>query len=142
MLSRLLLTLRKDSIMNLIRTLALTPVLAASLALAALPASASGLPNYSAGAIGANGAIAYGTGFTVTHKGVGQYIVTFPAGTGFTSLPAMTVTPWGISGHVVTAIVQSVAGMNGGATFLINLSDRVNKLHLADNAFMFTLMES
>jgi hypothetical protein len=39
-------------------------------------------------------------------------------------------------------IVQSVAGANGGATFLINLSDRVNKFHLEDNAFMFTLMES
>jgi hypothetical protein len=128
--------------MKLLRTLALAPLLAASLAFAALPASASGLPNYSAGAINANGTIAYGTGFTITHQGAGQYLVTFPAGTGFTSLPAMTVTPWGISGHLVTAIVQGVSGANGGASFLINLSDRLNKFQLEDNALMFTLMES
>jgi hypothetical protein len=124
--------------MNLLRSLSLTPVLAASVALAALPVSASGLPTFSAGAINANGAIAYGSGFTVTHKGAGQYVVTLPTSTGFTNLPAMTVTPRGISGHVVTAIVQSVAGTNGGVTFLINLSDRLNTFHLKDNAFMFT----
>jgi hypothetical protein len=54
----------------------------------------------------------------------------------------MTVTPFGINGHVVTAIVSHVEGASGGAQFTINLSDRLNRLHLEDNAFMFTLMES
>ena len=45
--------------MNLVRTLALAPILAASLAAAALPASASGLTNHAAGAINANGAFMF-----------------------------------------------------------------------------------
>lgn len=134
--------LSKSQMTKLARTLVLAPAFAASIALTALPAAASGLPNYAAGAINPNGTISYGSGFTVTHQGTGQYVITFPTLTGFTSLPAMTVTPFGINGHVVTAIVSHVGGASGGAQFTINLTDRLNRLHLEDNAFMFTLMES
>ncbi len=129
--------------LKLIRTLALAPVLAASLALAALPASASGLPNYSAGTINANGTVGYGTGFTVAHTGTGQYVVTYPAGTGFTSLPVVVATPFGLSGHDVTWAVSSLAGSSGGVKFTLQFYDQVGKhLRPMDNTFMFILMES
>lgn len=124
-----------------IKSLVFAPALAAALAVAALPAAAS-LPSSSAGAINANGTVAVGTGFTVQHTGIGQYLITYPTTTGFTSLPVMTVTPWGVNGHVVTAIVSSFGGSNGGCQFVIQLSDKTGKLKLEDNAFLFTLIAS
>lgn len=123
------------------KALVLAPVFAASLAASALPAAASGLPNYSAGLIATNGAINAGTGFTCQHTATGTYVITFPANT-FTSFPIMTVTPFGVNGHVATAIVSSESGSNGGAQFTIMLTDKVNKEKLVDNAFEFTLLAS
>jgi hypothetical protein len=125
-----------------VRALAVMPVLAAALASASLPAAAGNLPNYGAGGVSPNGAISFGTGFTVQHTGLGTYVVTYPTSTGFTSFPAVTVTPWGVDGHSVTAIVSSIGGSNGGVSFTVQLTDRLPKLKLEDNAFMFTLMES
>ena len=127
---------------SLVRTLALAPVFAFALASASLPAAASTLPFYSAGAVNPNGSVAVGSGFTVQHTGIGQYVITYPQSTGFTSLPIMTVTPVGVNGHVVTAIVSSFGGSNGGAQFTIQLSDKTGKLKLEDNAFAFIIMES
>jgi hypothetical protein len=125
-----------------LNSLVFAPALAGAIALATLPAAASQLPYYSAGAINSNGSIAVGSGFTVQHTGIGQYVITYPNSTGFTSLPIMTVTPVGVNGHVVTGIISSFGGSNGGAQFTVQLSDKTNKLKLEDNAFCFTLIES
>ena len=125
------------------RAFTLAPVLAAALAVASLPASASGLPNWSAGEINANGTIGYGTGFTVQHPAAGEYVITYPTSTGFTSLPAVVVTPFGVSGRQVTWTVAALSGSNGGVQFTIDMIDKVGtKLVLTDNPFMFELMES
>jgi hypothetical protein len=124
------------------RALILAPILAATVAAAALPAVASDLPYYAGGAVGSNGAISYGSGFSVQRTGVGTYVVTYPTSSGFQSLPVVTVTPWGVNGHVATAILSSIGGLNGGCQFTVQLTDRVNKLHLVDNAFQFTLIAS
>jgi hypothetical protein len=123
------------------KALILAPALAASLAVAALPASASGLPNYSSGLIDQNGVVDVGTGFTVQHTGTGTYVITYPSGT-FTSFPIVTVTPFGVNGHVVTAIVAAESGSGGGASITITLTDKVGKEKLVDNAFGFTLLAS
>ena len=128
---------------NPIRALALVPALAAALAFAAAPASASGLPNYSAGAINANGTVGYGTGFTSQHTGTGQYLITYPTSTGFTSLPAVVVTPFGLNGHDVTWSIASLVGSDGGVQFTIQVYDEIGK-HLTptDSSFKFILLES
>jgi hypothetical protein len=125
-----------------LRMLALAPVLAATLfGYAGLPAAANGLPAYSAGLIDQSGTVDAGTGFTVQHTGTGLYTVTYPTGT-FNSFPVITVTPFGINGHACTAIVSSEGGTNGGLTFVVQLTDKVNKAKNVDNAFGFTLLES
>lgn len=128
---------------NPIRALALAPAFAAALAFAAAPASASGLPNYSAGAINASGSVGYGTGFTSQHTATGQYLITYPTSTGFTSLPAVVVTPFGLSGRDMTWSVASLVGSNGGVKFTIQVYEQIGK-HLtpADSSFMFLLLES
>jgi|HubBroStandDraft_6_1064221.scaffolds.fasta_scaffold1831249_1 hypothetical protein len=123
------------------KALVLAPVFAASLAAAALPAAASGLPNYSAGLIDPTGVVDAGTGFMCQHTATGTYVITFPNGT-FTSFPIMTVTPFGVNGHAATAIISGETGSNGGASFTILLTDKVNKAKLVDNAFEFTLLAS
>jgi len=128
---------------NLIRALALAPALAAGLALAAAPASASGLPFSSAGEVQPNGTIGYGTGFTAQHNGTGLYTITYPTSTGFTSLPVVVASPFGLNGHETTAVISSISGSNGGVVFTVNIYDIVGKkAALEDNAFMFLLMES
>ena len=128
---------------KLIRALALAPALAAGLALAAAPASASGLPFSSAGEIQSNGTVGYGTGFTVQRTGRGLYTITYPTSTGFTSLPVVVASPFGLDGYSTTAVISSISGANGGVVFTVNIYDIVGKKPvLKDNAFMFELMES
>jgi hypothetical protein len=57
------------------------------------------------GVVAANGAILYGTGFSVTHPTNGQYTVTFT--TAFTDFPSVTATAQ--SGLMITATVTSVS---------------------------------
>jgi len=127
---------------NLIRALALAPVFATVLALAAAPASAA-LPSSSSGLINANGTIGFGTGFSVQHTGTGQYLVTYPTSTGFTSIPAVVVTPFGLNGRDVTWSVAALTAINGGVQFTIQVYDQIGKrLTPSDSALFFILMES
>jgi hypothetical protein len=128
---------------NIVRALALAPALAAALVFSAVPASASGLPYSSAGAINANGTVGYGTGFTAQHSGTGQYVITYPTSTGFTSLPAVVATPFGLNGHDITWSIASLTGASGGVKFVVQFYNEVGKhLEPTDTAFMFVLMES
>ncbi len=128
---------------NFARALVLAPALAAALAIAAAPALASGLPYSSGGTVNANGSVAYGTGFSVQHPAAGQYVITYPTSTGFTSLPVVVATPFGLNGHDVTWAVSSLSGSNGGVQFTVQFYDQIGKhLKATDSTFMFVLMES
>ena len=125
-----------------LRILALAPILAvASLAYVSAPAAAADLPFYSSGLVDQNGNVDVGTGFTVQHTGAGTYVITYPTGT-FTSFPLMTVTPFGFDGHSTTAIIAGETGANGGASFTIQLTDKVGKSKPVDNGCSFTLIAS
>jgi hypothetical protein len=117
-------------------------LLAVAFAMAGSPAGAAQLPNYSAGLIAPNGTIDAGSGFTVTHTGTGQYVISYPTSTGFTSFPVITVTPVGYNGHITFAVVAALSGSNGSASFTVNILDSLNKQKFVDNGFAFTLMET
>jgi hypothetical protein len=127
---------------KLIRSLVAAPLFATLLGFATLPASAA-LPVSSGGGVGPTGTIGFGSGFTVQHTGTGTYVITYPSSTGFTGIPAVSVTPWGYgAGHFPTANVYYISGSNGGLQFEVVISDKVGKQQLYDNSFMFTLNET
>jgi hypothetical protein len=126
----------------LILPLAVATLASASLVSTSAPAAAANLPFYSAGAVGSNGSVTYGTGFTVSHTGTGTYVVTYPASIGFQSLPVVTVTPWGVQHFPVAATISSLGGNNGGFQFTVQLNTINGKSKLQDNSFLFTLIAS
>ena len=126
----------------LVAPLAIATLASASLISTSAPAAAADMPYYSAGAIGGNGTVTYGTGFTVQHTGTGTYVVTYPTSSGFQSLPVVTVTPWGVQHFPVAATVTSLGGSNGGFQFTVHLNTINGKSKLQDNSFLFTLIAS
>jgi hypothetical protein len=85
-------------------------ILAAALVLVSLlslnhttPAHAAvpGVPTVS-GAVNANGTVAWGAGFTISHPGAGHYIVNYPAGT------------WDVKAH--TPVIMPLGATVAGAT--------------------------
>jgi hypothetical protein len=82
------------------------------------------------GTLNVDGTVRNGSGFTASHTGTGTYTISFPAGTwtvNATTVPTMTVTPFGANGGVVVVpIVASVNALSdGSATFTIVLSSSV-----------------
>ena len=55
-------------------------------------ANIQGLPNVVTGSVNANGSIAAGSGFTVSHGGTGVYTVTFGTGRAFSADPNVKLT--------------------------------------------------
>ncbi|HKO28672.1 MAG TPA: hypothetical protein VJU80_14530, partial [Solirubrobacteraceae bacterium] len=88
-----------------------------------------------------------GSGFTTTHPSTGTYTISFPPGTwtvGATTVPTLTVTPFGANGGVV--VVPLVASVNalsdGSATFTIVLSSTVGGAPTPhDNALKFIAVQ-
>lgn len=82
------------------------------------------------------------TGFTTERLGLGEYRITFPAGT-WQSFPVMTVSPFGISGAYGNPVVASAVGFgDGSAQFVITMSSTTPGQTLFDNAFMFVATAS
>ena len=125
-----------------VASLAAGLALTAALASAPHAASAASLPYDSAGIVNANGSIEVGSGFTVQHTGTGTYVITYPTTTGFYSVPVVTVSPFGVNGHYVTGVVTGLAASSGGATITVQMTDKLNRSKLEDNAFLFLLIES
>jgi hypothetical protein len=126
----------------LVAPLAIATLASASLISTSAPAAAADLPYYSAGAVGGDGSVTYGTGFTVQHTGTGTYVVTYPSSIGFQSLPVVTITPWGVQHFPVAATITSLGGTNGGFQFTVHLNTINGKSKLQDNSFLFTLIAS
>ena len=90
-----------------------------------------------AGIVQSDGSVTAGSAFTVSHPSTGEYVITFPPGT-WSSLPVMTVTPFGINGAVVAPVDFSEVGLGSGeAIFTIRLSSSVPADTPQDNAFQF-----
>jgi len=118
---------------------------AATLASSALPASAvvirenRGLAPR-AGYVNSNGTIAFGTGFTVSHTGTGQYTITYPQ-SDFTYFPAMGVTAFGLNGGLPIANLNGVSCGNGKCKFMVGLYNSSNGSAM-DNGFDFVIIEA
>jgi hypothetical protein len=81
-------------------------------------------------------------GFSAERIGLGEYRVTFPAGT-WQSFPVMTVTPFGVNGAYGNPVVWTALGFgNGSAEFVIRMSSTTPGQTLFDNSFMFVATAS
>ena len=93
-----------------------------------------------AGYVSANGTVAAGTGFTVTHQSAGNYLVKYPSAKFPAGYPAMTVTGWGINGAspVVNLFYTTCTG--GTCTFNVTTANSAGTAF--DNGFLFTIIQA
>jgi hypothetical protein len=90
------------------------------------------------GIVRADGSTASGTGFTSSRVGVGDYRVTFPAGTWavFPAFPVMVLTPTLVPGAF--PVVHSIFSFaSGAAEYFISLSSTVGTVTPVDGNFSF-----
>ena len=89
------------------------------------------------GLVGARGATISGTGFTVRRTAVGNYTLTFPAGT-WRTYPAVVVTPQALTGVSLVANLGTMSFTgNGSATIEISLSSTAGPSTRVDGRFAF-----
>jgi hypothetical protein len=90
-----------------------------------------------AGIVDSDGSILAGSGFTVSNPSTGHYTITFPAGT-WSTLPVVTVTPFGVhGGFVVPDVASGALYPDGSATVNIVLTDTVPTESDQNNGFQF-----
>jgi hypothetical protein len=102
------------------------------------PAGPPGLGTQTiSGLVGVRGATLFGKGFTVRRTAVGNYTLTFPAGT-WRTFPAVVVTPQGLVGVSLVANLGTMAvTANGSATIEISLSSTAGPSTRVDGRFAF-----
>jgi hypothetical protein len=102
------------------------------------PAGPTGLGTQTiSGLVGVRGATLFGKGFTVRRTAVGNYTLTFPAGT-WRTFPAVVVTPQGLVGVSLVANLGTMAvTANGSATIEISLSSTAGPSTRVDGRFAF-----
>jgi hypothetical protein len=102
------------------------------------PAGPPGLGTQTiSGLVGVRGATLFGKGFTVRRTAVGNYTLTFPAGT-WRTFPAVVVTPQGLVGVSLVANLGTMAvTANGSATIEISMSSTAGPSTPVDGRFAF-----
>jgi hypothetical protein len=92
------------------------------------------------GLVGMSGATLFGTGFTVRRTAVGNYTLTFPAGTWRTfPAPIVVVTPQALVGVSLVANLGTITvTADGSATIEIFLSSTAGPSTRVDGRFAFT----
>jgi hypothetical protein len=107
------------------------------------PAGPPGLGTQTiSGLVGVRGATLFGKGFTVRRTAVGNYTLTFPAGT-WRTFPAVVVTPQGLVGVSLVANLGTMAvTANGSATIEISLSSTAGPSTRVDEAFRVQRLRS
>jgi Collagen triple helix repeat (20 copies) len=88
------------------------------------------------GIVNAAGVTLAGTGFTSSRVGVGDYRLTFPAGT-WSGFPATVVTPGGTPGTPPVAHLTNEIINAGSVTVVINLSSTAGSFTPIDGNFLF-----
>lgn len=83
------------------------------------------------GTVNANGTIALGSGYSVSHPSTGHYTITIPGST-YAQPPTVTVTPW--NSAPIVAVVPYILGQSSGATFNTTLYQGTAPV---DSAFSF-----
>jgi hypothetical protein len=121
------------------KTLALV-IAILGLAWAGTTAAAAGPLPYSSGIVQSDGTILAGRNFTVAHTGTGQYTVSYDSPF-FGSIPAMTVTAFGVNGNkIAIATVYSETMSHGKTVFAILVSRTAGKFTAFDSGFQFTIV--
>jgi hypothetical protein len=102
------------------------------------PAGPPGLGTQTiSGLVGVRGATLFGKGFTVRRTAVGNYTLTFPAGT-WRTFPAVVVTPQGLVGVSLVANLGTMTFTgNGSATIEISLSSTAGPSTRVEGRFAF-----
>jgi hypothetical protein len=122
-----------------LKTLALVIAILGLAWAGATPAAAGPLP-YASGIVQSDGTILSGSHFTVMHAGIGQYTVTYDS-TIFGSIPAMTVTAFGVNGNkIAIATVYSETRLHMQTVFTILVSRTAGKFTPFDSGFQFTIV--